>query len=258
MSKLNKDEATALCAGNSNYVDLLKVLPWVQPSRSWYEMVQAKSLSGIANSVIIKCYEDREKLTQVKVNRIKNNIRFPQAEIIRGHAEKSDDEYILALQGFWNVVLAGLQTGDYPLPPDEAPWLYKLYWVHTISVNSSYIFKYLAMKLDTSLSTAVTVASSLPNLDKVALIPHYDKEMSVSFGQYLKNIDGYAYYHTPSASVQTRIANDHVQSVLNQYQTTYDGIAGEIDMLYDLLYRLNCFGYMNDSLVNGEYEMYFY
>lgn len=258
MSKLNKDEATALCIGNNNYVDLLKVLPWVQPSRSWYEVIQAKALSGIANIVIIKCYEDREKLTQLKVNRIKKNIRFPQAEIVAGHATKSDEEYIETLKGFWSVVLGKLQTGDYPLSPDEAPYLYKMYWLREIARHEEYVFKYIAMKLDNSLATAVTVAASLPRLDKVVLAREYNSDMSVTRGQYLKNFGGYVHYNTPASVLNERCDRRYVRNVLEQYETTYSGMADEIEVLYDLLYRLNCFGYMNDTLVNGEYEMYFY
>lgn len=258
MSKLNKDEATAICVGNPNYVDLLKALPWAVPSRSWYELVQVKALSGIAPAVIIKCYEDREKLTQVKVNRIKKNFRFPQGEIIAGHQLKDDDEYITTLQGFWYTTLSRLQTGTYPLAPDDAPDIYKMYWIRELARNEGYVLKYVALKLDTSLSHAVTVASSLPNLDKIALVNAYDVNMPITKGQYMKSFDGYAYYHAPKTMVEERIASNHVAGVMQQYEEVFYGNQAEYEILYDLLYRLNCFGYLNDTLINGEYEMMFY
>lgn len=256
MRKFSASEASALCVSNPNYADLMKVLPWVMPSRSWYECLQAKILSGIPAKVLMQTYEDRERLTYVKINRIRNNKRFPQAEIVAGHARYEDDYYIELLQSFWAVVMSNLQTGVYPVNPDDAPDIYKMWWIARLARKEDFLMKHIFTTIDRCYSEPITVASSLPGLDKIVLFNEYNQYMDRTRSEYLQSIDGYAYRNTSKTVIAAKV--EELSEVRQQYLDVYYGRQGEYDMIYDFLYRLNCFGYLNDSLINAEYEIEFY
>lgn len=256
MSRLNKDEATVMCVSNPNYTELLKVLPWVLASRSWYETVQIKMLCGIRQTDIKKMYEDREHFTNAKLNRIKTSSRFPQAEIVAGHNKLGDDAYIELFKTYWNTVLSKLQIGLHPLDPDEAPGLYKVWWIHELARKEAYFLKHISMMLDRQLSTMVDVVSSLPYLDKIALVNLYDNSFSITKAAYLRNFGAEVYKTQSQSAIDVRVLK--LDESIQQYWEMYNNYTFEVEMLYNFLYRINCSDCLNDAIVNGEYELYFY
>ena len=258
LNQLNKEEATALSLNNDNYLDLLRVLPWVYPGKSWYEIVQTQLLSGIPPRYVIQSHLDREKLTFVKCNRIKKYKNYPQAYIINGHQTHDEEWYTTALVGFCETILYALQTGECPLQPDEAPYEYKMWWIHELTRNNLYIMDAIVRKLDTSLHETVQVVASLPYLDKAVLVDKYDQSFSITKGEYLKNFDGYSYYNTSRTYIAEHIHSNKIPDTCKQYEDVYYAHEGEVDIIYDLLFRCNMHGHMNQSLVNGDYAFAFY
>ena len=258
MENLNKEEAKALCLNNGTFIELLKVLPWCYPSKSWYEICQAQMLSNIPVRYVIQSHEYREKLTGVKANRIKKNTRMPQAYIINGHQYHDEEWYIKTMKAFYYTILGKIQLGMCAPEPDDAPPIYKLYKINSITREDKYLLPAIAMGIDRHFRESCITISSLPELGVAPLVREYNQCWSISKGEYLKNLDRYSYYKTTKSQLNELCDAEPLKSNITQYNKVYEEHQYAVDVLYDFLYRCSVHGHMNDSLVEAEYEIYFY
>ena len=232
MEQVSAEEATMMCCGNTSYIELCKLLPWIFPKSDWRDLVQAQLLSGIKPRELNSRLS--EPLTNTQIHRIKRHGVFPEAEYIKAGTLNTDLIITVAKEFYYNV-LKPLQFSDYVEPPNDYIkwWLIKSKARGSVLVNM-YIHNERILKM-------LKLMQSHPAGRK-----------------------GEVFYEMPATSTLCRML-DTTHSNVSKFDKVYDEpghkaakeYSKELNEVWDLLYRIRTIGIINDNLMEATYEDFF-
>lgn len=232
MEQVTAEEATMLCCGNTSYIELCKLLPWVYPRKDWRDLVQAQLLSGIKPRHINMRLE--EPLTNTQIHRIKKYYTLPEAEYVRDGILNIDLITTVTKEFYYNV-LKPLQFTDYIEPPNA----FVKWWLIKSKVRSSPL-------------VSIYIHNE-PILEMLKLMQSHPAGRK---GEIL-------YELTPTSDVCRML--DIEQSNVSKFEKLYDSAghkaaqlySTQLDEVWDLLYRIRTIGIINDNLMEATYENFF-
>lgn len=253
LKRLEPQEATVLAINNDKYLKLLKMAPYVVPTKNRYQMYQALMLAGIERKALKSVFDDVP--TDRTLTRIKNYHTIPDCWCAEGHMLLDPEEYSQVLKDFWFQVLKPLQLGDYPI--EEPKPLLMMYWVQRMCRTQPWLMGATIGKLYPECKHVLDVMISVPKTTRLDCLYDWDKEYyTTTKGKYLKhlNVSNYAHYDNNRIMRlhQTRAAT--VDKILDFYYAN----DSEIKMFYSFLYNICCYGIANDSLITGEWDYTLY
>ena len=231
MKHTTAEPATALCCGNTAYIELMKLLPNVLPKQTWYDLVQAQLLSGIKPRHLNERLE--EPIPKSKLYRIKHYPCFPDAEYI--NPEVSLDMYIPIAQQFYNNILKPLQLPDYiPIEDDYMMW----YFIRSICRSSALSLIYVR---DEKIMDMIRVMQAQPEGHAGYFLSKY----------------GYDSAHTRAVGVRQQGAHNYTVIPDDAGERACKKYRAQLEEVYDLLYNIRCKGIVNDNLMEGRYADFF-
>ena len=232
MEQVTAEEATMLCCGNSSYIEMCKVLPWLYPKNDWRDLIQTQLLSGIKPRLINARLQ--EPLTNTQIHRIKKYCVFPEAEYIRTGLLNSDLIITVAKEFYYNI-LKPLQFKDYIEDPND----YIKWWLIKSKARSSPL---------------------------VSIYVHNEPvlEMLKTMQSYPIGTKGEVFYELPATATLCRML-DTTQSNVAKFEKVYDEAGhkaakqyhAQLEEVWDLLYRIRTIGIINDNLMEATYENFF-
>lgn len=232
MEKVSAEEATMLCCGNTSYIELCTVLPWIFPKTDWRDLIQAQLLSGIKPRELNARLS--EPLTNTQIHRIKKYGAFPEAEYIKPGIVNTD-LIITVAKEFYYDILKPLQFSDYIEPPND----YIKWWLIKSKTRNS------------RLSSIYIHKESV--LDMIKLMQSYPAGKK-----------GEVLYELPATATLCRILGT-TQSNVARFDKVYDDAghqaankySNELCEVWDLLYRIRTIGIINDNFMEASYENFF-
>lgn len=232
MEQVSAEEATMLCCGNSSYIELCKLLPWIYPKKDWRDLVQAQLLSGIKPRLVVSRQE--EPMTNTQIHRVRKYHSIPEAEHIK--ATDINTELVTTVaKEFYYHILKPLQFEDYVEPPNE---FVKWWLIKSKARNSALVSIYIHNE---------------PVLEMLKLMQSHPT-----------GTKGEVFYEMQPTATLCRMLNT-TQSNVSKFEKVYDKAGHEaakkytaqLDEVWDLLYRIRTIGIINDNLMEAEYENFF-
>ena len=246
MKNMSKDEVNALVKGNDYYTRLIKVLPWVLPRKSRYDMYQCMMLSGIEPRHFRDKHQDvPPKHTLV---RIRNYHTSPDAYVVEGHQTMTDEDYIQSAQMFWWNILSPLQTG--PFMYEEPDPIVKMYWVQQKARSNAMLLIKASLVLNPEWRQAIDLIQSHPEISHVDCLLNYSssKYPDITKGNWYRWFGMYETYYTTADKVLGLYAHDTSKTMELYYKHQ-----AEYDEMYSFLFDCCMFGYANDEMMEGDW-----